>query len=329
MVTAQDKTKRSVVALSGGVGGAKLAFGLARQPSVDLTIIANTADDFTHLGLPICPDLDTVMYTLAGLSNPVQGWGLDGESWGFLDALKALGGPQWFQLGDRDLATHIMRRQGLEQGLSLTEVTARLCGALGVHTPLLPMSDDPVQTRVHTGAGELAFQDYFVRQRCDPEVTGFHFEGVESARPQSLFMELLADPELDTVVICPSNPFVSIDPMLTLPGVREALHNSPAMVVAVSPIIAGTAVKGPAAKMMGELGLEVTANAVAEHYRGLIDGFVVDASDATLASAIETLGMSVAVTETLMKTTEDKDVLAQCVLQYSAHWRQDQDLGSA
>jgi LPPG:FO 2-phospho-L-lactate transferase len=310
-----DATTNKVLAISGGVGGAKLALGLARaiEPS-RLSIVANTADDFEHLGLYIAPDLDTVMYTLAGLNNQQVGWGLAGESWQFLEALEQLGGESWFRLGDRDLATHVYRSQRLAQGATLSMITAELCARLTVAPKLLPMSDDPVRTMVLSEEGELAFQHYFVREQCRPVVKGFRFEGLETARPQPELMALLADQSLAAIVLCPSNPFVSVDPVLALSGVREAMINSPAPVIAISPIVSGLAIKGPAAKMMAELGMPVSALAVAQHYQGLVDHFVLDDGDATLATDIEELGMRVAVTATIMKTLADRERLARFVV---------------
>jgi LPPG:FO 2-phospho-L-lactate transferase len=315
----QDINRNKVLAISGGVGGAKLALGLARtlDPS-RLTIVTNTADDFEHLGLYIAPDLDTVMYTLAGLNNQQAGWGLAGESWQFLETLAQLGGESWFRLGDKDLATHVYRSQRLAQGASLSTVTAELCARLGIGPDLLPMSEDPVRTMVLSEEGELAFQHYFVREQCRPVVTGFRFEGVETARPQPKVMALLADPSLSAIVLCPSNPFVSVDPILALPGLREAMINSPAPVCAVSPIVSGLAIKGPAAKMMSELGMPVTALAVAQHYQGLVDYFVLDDGDATLVAEIERLGIRVATTATIMKSLADRERLGRFVVELAA-----------
>ncbi len=306
---------KKVLALSGGVGGAKLALGLDRVlPEGALTVVANTADDFEHLGLYIAPDLDTVMYTLAGINDQERGWGLAGESWQCLDALGKLGAEQWFQLGDRDLATHIHRTAKLRAGASLSDATGQLCSALGVKARLLPMSDDPVRTLVRCGEGELPFQHYFVREQCRPEVRGFRFEGQAEASPQADFMALLADPALALIVICPSNPFVSVDPILGLPGVREALHSCPAPLYAVSPIVGDRALKGPAAKMMAELGLPVSAASVAAHYRGLVSTFVLDESDATLAGSIEEPAMRLITAPTVMKTLADREQLARVLL---------------
>lgn len=305
----------TVLALSGGVGGAKLALGLSRVlPADELLVVANTADDFEHLGLHIAPDLDTLMYTLAGLNDTTRGWGLADESWQCMTAMEGLGGESWFRLGDRDLATHLQRSVLLRNGHSLSQATASLFEALNIETRVIPMSDDPVRTLVSTEQGELHFQHYFVREQCRPRVTGFRFDGIEAAKPQSRFVETLADPSLSLVVICPSNPFVSVDPILGLPGVRDAMASCAAPVVAVSPIVAGAALKGPAAKMLEELGHPVSAESVARHYQGLVNTFVLDESDATLAPVIQGLGMDVEVAPTIMKTLEDRETLARRVL---------------
>ncbi len=307
-----------ILAVSGGVGGAKLALGLARVLAPEeLIICTNTADDFSHLGLRICPDLDTVMYTLAGLSNRQVGWGLQGESWQFMDGLRALGGADWFQLGDRDLATHIVRTDLLAQGLSLTEVTRRLCEQLQVPQRLLPMSDDPVATVLDTDEGPLPFQDYFVRRQCQPAVRDYRFDGVDRARPQAELMALLQHQDLAAVMICPSNPFVSVAPVLALRGIKGALRQTAAPVIAVSPIVGGKAIKGPAAKMMAELQLPASALEVARFYRGLMDGFVIDDCDRSQASAIEDLGMKCLVTPTVMHSLQDKTRLARELLTFA------------
>jgi LPPG:FO 2-phospho-L-lactate transferase len=304
-----------VLAISGGVGGAKLALGLARslQPE-QLTIVANTADDFEHLGLAISPDLDTVMYTLAGVSNQQQGWGLADESWNVMSALQRLGGQSWFRLGDRDLATHLERSSRLAKGQTLTEVTDYLCDQLAVSHRILPMTDDPVRTMVKTATGDLTFQHYFVREHCQPAVSGFYFSGIEQAVPQQRLMELLTGDELSAVIICPSNPFVSVEPILQLAGVRQALMQNKAPVIAVSPIVSGMAIKGPAAKMMAELAMPVTATALAEYYADLLDGFVIDSSDRALQASIESSGCTVHCTDTVMHTLDDRIELAKQVL---------------
>ena len=316
MVTAVAK---KILAISGGVGGAKLALGLAQILSAEeLTICANTADDFTHLGLRICPDLDTVMYTLAGLNNQQLGWGLQGESWQFMESLRALGGADWFKLGDRDLATHVLRTDMLARGRSLSEITRQLCEQMGVRHTLLPMSDDAVSTVLDTDEGELSFQDYFVRRQCRPAVSDYRFDGVEDAQAQWQLMDLLRDPQLDAVLICPSNPFVSVAPILAISGVREAMQQSAAPVIAVSPIVGGKAIKGPAAKMMRELQLPASALEVARFYRGLLDGFVIDDCDGPQATAIEALGMSCLVTPTVMHSLQDKTRLARELMTFVA-----------
>lgn len=305
----------TVVALAGGVGGARLAHGLVQLlPPERLSIIVNTGDDFEHWGLTICPDLDTVLYTLADVANPETGWGLADETFNCLEAMGRLHGPDWFRLGDRDLATHLLRTQALRAGARLTEATARLAAAFGVRHPLLPMTDDRCRTLVLTDAGELSFQDYFVRQRWQPAVRGFRWDGGETARPTPEALAALAGADL--VIFCPSNPFVSIDPILNLPGVREAVAARPAL--AVSPILGGAVVKGPAAKMYRELGREPSALAVAEHYRGLLAGFVLDAVDAALEPAVAALGMAARALPTLMPGLPERIRTARAVLDFGA-----------
>src|ERR1043166_6590327 len=304
----------AVLALSGGIGGAKLALGLSRVlPPEKLSVVANTGDDFEHLGLAISPDLDTLMYTLAGVSDPDRGWGRRDETWNFMAALAALGGETWFQLGDGDLATHIERTRRLASGERLSRITEGFCRRLGIAARILPMSDERVRTRVRTRDGWLDFQDYFVRRRCAPEVQELSYEGAARARPQTEFMAALADPRLRAVVICPSNPYLSVDPILALPGVREGLAACPAPVVAVSPIIGGRAVKGPTAKMMRELGLPATAAAVGQHYDGLIDLFVVDHSEGEISLP----NMRIAKAAILMSTLADREALAKAVLAFA------------
>lgn len=308
----------NIVALSGGVGGAKLALGLANiLDPAQLTIVANTGDDFDHFGLRICPDLDSVMYTLAGMNNQQQGWGLEGESWNCMEAMARLGGETWFSLGDRDLATHLQRSALLAAGHSLTEATRLLCERLSVGPRLLPMSDQRVSTQVLVAQGRLSFQHYFVREACRPVVCGFEFDGVEEAEPGAGFIASLQDDKLAAVVICPSNPFVSIAPILALTGVKEALQSCKAPVIAVSPIIAGQAVKGPTAKMMQELGIACDAAAVAAGYEGIIDGFVLDVQDQPLAQQIAANGVSIAMCNTLMKTLDDRKALAGDILAFA------------
>jgi LPPG:FO 2-phospho-L-lactate transferase len=303
-----------LVALAGGVGGARMAHGFAQVlPPKDLTVVVNTGDDFDYLGLPISPDIDTVMYTLAGLANPETGWGLAGETWGFLKAVERLGGPTWFRIGDMDLATHVMRRQGLIAGQTLTQVTQASAEALGVAVRILPMTDDRLRTMVQTDEGELEFQDYFVRRRCQPRVSGFRFDGADSARPTPDVMAAIR--EADLVVVCPSNPFVSIGPILQLPGVRAAIASRAA--VAVSPIVGGQALKGPAGKMLAELGLPVSPLTVAEGYADMLTGFVLDERDASFEHSIAGLGLRVLVTDTIMRGERDRERLAREVLAFA------------
>ena len=270
-----------IIALAGGVGGARLAHGLAQcLPPEELVVVVNTADDFVHLGLHVSPDPDTVMYTLGGLADEARGWGQKGETWNFMAGLAKLGGQSWFQLGDRDLATHVERSRRLAAGESISEVTDGFAKALGIAHAIVPMSDDPVRTHMRTDAGVLPFQDYFVRLRCEPKVEGVEFAGIECAAASAAFAAAMRSPALEGIVICPSNPFVSVAPILALSGVRDWLAARKVPAIAVSPIIGGNAVKGPAAKMMAELGMTPGATAIAAHYAGLIDGFVIDRADA-------------------------------------------------
>lgn len=303
-----------VLALSGGIGGAKLALGLSRVlPPDALTVVANTGDDFEHLGLFISPDIDTLMYTLAGLDNPETGWGRRGETWTFMSALAELGGETWFKLGDADLAVHVERTRRLRAGESLSQITADLCQRLGVPVRIVPMSDDPVRTRIRTDDGWLDFQDYFVRYQSRPVVREIVFSGAAEARPQPDLLAMLADPTLRAVIICPSNPLISIDPILSLPGVRNAVIGCKAPVLAVSPIIAGRAVKGPTAKMLDELGVTPSAEAVARRYVDMIDVFVADPDDAVVVSDAG-LDLEIIATPTLMKSLVDREHLARAVL---------------
>jgi len=298
-----------IVALAGGVGGAKLAHGLAQiLPPEDLTVIVNTGDDFEHYGLYICPDLDTVCYTLAGLANPETGWGRVNETWNVIQNASKLGGPDWFNLGDQDLGTHLERTRRLKAGQTLTQITNDFCKAWGVEHTILPMSNQPLRTIVETEEGDLAFQEYFVHRRCEPRVRGFRFDGVESAEPAPGAQEALQTAE--AVIICPSNPWVSIDPIL------EVIKQITKPVVAVSPIIGGQTVKGPAAKMFLELGIEPSALAVADHYCDLVTGFVLDTLDKQLQGDIRSLNMRTLVTNTLMKSLDNRKQLASDVLDF-------------
>ncbi|MGQ0583531.1 MAG: 2-phospho-L-lactate transferase [Reyranella sp.] len=305
-------SKGLVVALSGGVGGAKLALGLSRVLSADeLLVVANTGDDFEHLGLSISPDIDTLTYVLAGLDNPVTGWGRRDETWSFMEAISSLGGEDWFRLGDRDLALHVERTKRLASGQSLSQITADVCRRLGVGPRVLPMCDDRVRTRVRSDDGWIDFQDYFVRQQCRPIVRQLAFTGAADARPQPEVMAALNGGNVRAVVICPSNPFISIEPILSVPGLRAAIETCGAPVVAVSPIVGGRAVKGPTAKMMQELGLTVSSATVVARYGDLLDGYIVDAADSG------DIRIKVHVAPTLMTTLEDREALARIVLAFA------------
>jgi LPPG:FO 2-phospho-L-lactate transferase len=302
-----------VVALAGGVGGAKLAHGLAQILAPEnLTVVVNVGDDFEMYGLTVCPDLDTVMYTLAGIASRGTGWGIEGDTFHCLDALGRLGAPAWFRMGDRDLATHLARTRQLWDGATLTEVTRRLCAALGVAQKVLPCTDDLLRTIVETVEGDLEFQDYFVRRRCEPAVRGFELRGLPAAFPSREFLAALD--AADAVVLCPSNPLVSLGPILALPGVREKVAAKPS--AAVTPLIGGRAVKGPLAKMLSELGREPTAVEAARELIGSARGFVLDRQDSSRAAEIEALGFQVAMEETLMTDDEGRKNLALSVLRF-------------
>lgn len=306
---------RKLLALSGGVGGARLAAGLAAAlPGGALTVVANTGDDFEHLGLHVSPDVDTLLYTLSGLNNEETGWGRGAETWSFLEELERLKLETWFRIGDRDLAVHVQRTRELRRGRSLTEVTADLARRFGTAAAIVPMSDDPVRTMLDTDAGRLPFQEYFVRRRAEPMVKQILFEGARDARPSPAILGLLEDPDLAGIVICPSNPFLSIDPILAIPGLGSALAGRGIPVVAVTPVVGGDAIKGPTAKIMRELGLPVTPAAVVRHYRGLVTGFVLDSVDREHAAAIESEGVDVVVTNTVMRTAADRRAVADAVL---------------
>jgi LPPG:FO 2-phospho-L-lactate transferase len=304
----------NIVALAGGVGGAKLVDGISRlEKAPELTVIVNTGDDFSLFGLWISPDLDTVCYNLAGLHNLETGWGRDQESWETWQSIQTLGGPDWFKLGNKDLATHLERTRRLESGSTLSQVTNEFCKAWGVEATVLPMSDDPVPTMVETKQGLLSFQDYYVKLRFEPEVIRFQFQDIEKSRPAPGVLEAIQT--ADWVLICPSNPWVSIDPILAVPGIRSALETKP--VLGVSPIIGGEAVKGPAAKMYRELGIDPSAKAVAIHYQGLLDGFVIDDQDQDLKEEIHAeLGDSLSLfsTNIWMKEKEDRVSVAEQIV---------------
>jgi LPPG:FO 2-phospho-L-lactate transferase len=301
-----------IVALAGGVGGARLASSLqATLPHGALSVIVNTGDDFEHWGLTICPDLDTVLYNLADVHNPLTGWGRRDESFSALDAIGAIGGEDWFRLGDRDLATHLRRSEWLRQGVTLTEVSDRLRRSLGVPSHLLPMCDQPVRTLVHTDEGDLPFQHYFVRRRCEPVVFDLSYVGAAEATAGPTVRHALH--HADLIVLCPSNPYLSIDPILAIPHMRRLLSESRAPVVAVSPIVGGRALKGPAAKMMREMGQMPSPLTVVDHYEGLLDGFVLDREDEVLAPAID---LPVLVTDTVMSTPEVREALGRSVVAF-------------
>jgi LPPG:FO 2-phospho-L-lactate transferase len=299
-----------VTILTGGVGGAKLALGLCHAISAaDVTAIVNTGDDFTHLGLSISPDIDTLLYTLAGKANPAQGWGRADESWSFMEVVRSLGGEDWFALGDGDLALHVLRTQRLHQGDPLSAIIADFAAAWRIPARILPMSDDSVATRVLTPEGELDFQHYFVNRKCAPAVQAIRFVGAQAARAAPGVVEALRDEHSRAILIAPSNPFLSVDPILAVPSIRQALLDTRVPVVAVSPIVAGEAVKGPTAKIMRELELDVSADTVSRHYADLLDGMLIDARDPPTA-----LDLPHARADTLMKTLEDRIRVARAAL---------------
>ncbi|MBT4888416.1 MAG: 2-phospho-L-lactate transferase [Rhodospirillales bacterium] len=305
----------SVVAFSGGVGGAKLASGLSRvlEPG-KLLVAANTGDDFSHMGLHISPDIDSIFYAVTDLNNTETGWGRTGETWNFMAALKGFGGEDWFNLGDSDLAMHVLRTHWLQQGQSLSEVTQNFCQALNVPFNLAPMSNDPVTTMIDTDKGTLPMQDYFVREHCEPVAKKFSYKDANEASANSDILSALSGDDLQTIVLCPSNPYLSIDPILAVPGIVEALKATDVPVIAVSPIVGGLALKGPLGKIMGELGLEPSSLSIAKHYGDLLDVLVIDEGDAHEAEAIEALGSQVCIAPTIMKTIDDQRALANVVL---------------
>lgn len=306
---------RHVLALSGGVGGAKLAAGLgAVLAHGELTIAVNTGDDFEHLGLTICPDIDSVAYAMAGLNDTERGWGMVGETWQAMASLRALDEADWFNLGDRDLGMHLARSWRLRAGETLSEVTLRLTAALGIPHPLVPMSDSPVRTQVLTEDDALDFQHYFVREQCRPVARAIHYAGATEANPSPGLTAALADPGLAAVIICPSNPYLSVDPILAVRGVRAALEALAVPVVVVSPLVGGKALKGPLGKLMGELGTEADNAAIARHYAGVADHLIIDAADAADAEALRSQGLSVTITGTVMCDAADRERLARVAL---------------
>jgi LPPG:FO 2-phospho-L-lactate transferase len=304
--------------LSGGVGGAKLVLGLYEILAPEqLSIVVNTGDDFEHLGLPICPDTDTLMYTLAGTVNPATGWGLNDESWHFMEALEQLGGAAWFRLGDRDLATHVRRRDLLNAGQTLSETTMTLLRESGVLSPVWPMSDMPVRTKIKSEGKLLDFQDYFVRLKAEPIATEIIYTGSEQATASPDALAALQAKELGAIIITPSNPWLSIDPILSLSDIKSSITNSNAPVIGISPIVDGQAIKGPTAKLMQELGMNVSAYSIAEHYKDILDGLIIDQQDADQSEAIKKLGLQVGITNTVMKTLDDKKALAEFTLGFA------------
>lgn len=300
-----------ILALCGGIGGAKLALGLSRVvPADNLAIAVNTGDDFRHFGLHVSPDIDTVLYTLAGLSNPEVGWGRKDESWRFMQTVAELSGETWFSLGDTDLAISAIRTARLQGGSRLTDITRDFARALGIAATILPASDDPLETVVDTSEGVLPFQRYFVGRRCEPQVRGLRFVGADTARPSPELTAALGDPRLAAIVLCPSNPYFSIDPILALEGIRPALAKARAPVIAVSPLVGNQAIKGPLTKLMGELGVEISLQSIADHYRAFLDVLVVDEVDA----GVEVAGPRVVTAKTVMRTLEDRIALARTVL---------------
>jgi LPPG:FO 2-phospho-L-lactate transferase len=310
------KISNNIVALAGGVGGAKLAYGLAQIVAPEnLTIIVNTGDDFEHLSLSISPDLDTVMYTLAGLANPTTGWGVKDESWNMMAAMARYAGPTWFQLGDRDLATHLLRTKWLREGFPYTWVTKELCRRLGIRCTVLPMTEKPVRTIIQTAEAELPFQVYFVEQQCRPVVQAIRFEGIEEAEPSREVINALRQAEV--IIFCPSNPLVSLGPILALPNMNRILVATRVPKIAVSPIVKGEALKGPAAKMMTELGMEVSAVGVARHLQHVLTGFVIDHLDEQHQDALTDMGLRTLVTTTIMNNDQAKIKLAQEILEFA------------
>lgn len=309
-----------IVALAGGVGAARFLDGLVRViPPKDVFVIGNTGDDAEIHGLHISPDLDTVTYTLAGLANPVHGWGLRGDTFHNLEALRRLGADAWFQLGDQDLATHIFRTERLRAGAKLSQVTREINAALGVKSAIVPMSDNPVRTMVETRAGLLDFQDYFVRRRTRDAVQGIRFRGAEKSKPAPGVLNAIA--QADAVIVCPSNPLISIGPILAVPGIRRALERRRGPTIAISPIVGGRALKGPAAKMMRSLKMSASAQGVAQFYKGIVNVLVLDKEDEAQASKIESQGMRAIVTDTIMAGLSKKKSLARAVMKAAMHER--------
>lgn len=310
-----------IVALAGGVGGAKLALGLTHAEIPEKLLIAvNTGDDFVHLGLHVSPDIDSVVYALAGIENPETGWGIANETWSFMDMIERLGGETWFRLGDRDLATHVERTRRLASGATLSEVTRDLCRMLGIRHTVLPVTDDRLRTIVISGDNRISFQNYFVKLHCAPAIDELEYEGAADARLSPALMDAMVAPDLRGIVLCPSNPYLSIGPMLAIPQLKQALRLRKRPIVAVSPIIGNSAVKGPAAKIMRELGHQPSCLGVAEFYSGLVDYMMIDRSDAIHAAAIRKLGMQPVLSDIMMRDLDDRRRLAlECCSVLSGH----------
>ncbi len=311
-----------VVALAGQVGGAKLAEGLQRLRGHDLTVIVNTADDYEHLGLAFSPDLDTVLYTLAGIASPSAGWEPEGETRAVHGMLRALGGPDRPSVGDKSLAAPILRTEWLRNDRSLTEVTLEFCRRLGVQARILPMSDDPVRTYVTTEEGAVTFHEYFHELACEPAVKSLQYTGADEARIPDEVLDALHAPDLEAVVICPANPFHVIQPILAVNGMKELLLKRGAPVIGVTPIVGGKALKGSAGKMMRELGREASPISAAGEYLRLLDGYIIDHEDAALAEGVRSLGVDVMVAQTVMRTGEARVSLARAVLEFAARIRE-------
>jgi LPPG:FO 2-phospho-L-lactate transferase len=306
------------LALSGGIGGAKLALGLSHcLGDAQLTVIANTGDDFEHFGLAISPDIDTLLYTLADMNNTELGWGRRDESWNFAEACKQLGLETWFRLGDRDLAIHMYRSQRLKEGASLSQIIKELCTRLDVQTDIVPMSDMPVRTMVESDIGTLAFQEYFVKNRCKPRVSAIHFSGIEEALPAPAFLDCLEDEQLQAIIICPSNPFLSVQPILSLPGLRQRIKTSARPVIVVSPIVQGKSIKGPTSKLMQELDLTCDVKTIAELYQDIATNIVIDRQDEAATDDIEAMGIKVHSANIMMNSLQDKIDLAQALINFS------------
>ena len=313
-----NKNSEKYIALSGGIGGAKLALGLSHTlASSQLMVVANTGDDFEHLGLSISPDIDTLLYTLADLSNTELGWGRRDETWNFAQTCEQIGMDTWFKLGDRDLAIHLYRSQRLKEGASLSLVVEELCSRFKVGSTIVPMSDLPVRTVVESDIGTLSFQEYFVKNKCVPRVSTIRFEGLEEARPSPAFMEGLDDEALQAIIICPSNPFLSVQPILSLPGLKEKIQSTGRPVIVVSPVIDGQSVKGPTIKLMEELGLICNVRTIAELYKDIATAIVVDTLDESFSNDINSMGLKVHSTRILMTDLQDKINLAQDICKFS------------